>query len=63
MQRYDLGLNLNTKRMRKREFLAQPERVVPCAALEALIEPHWHKRKTGRPPIALQTKARVLGSC
>jgi IS5 family transposase len=33
--------------------------VVPCADLEALIEPHAPKRKTGRPPFALQTMLRI----
>ena len=33
--------------------------MVPCADLEALIEPHAPKRKTGRPPFALQTMLRI----
>lgn len=33
MQQAELGLNLSTKRTRKRKFLAQMERVVPWAAL------------------------------
>ena len=33
MKPSDLGLNLTTKRTRKREFLAQMERVVPWGAL------------------------------
>ena len=37
MQQTELGLNLSTKRTRKREFLAQMERVVPWTELEALI--------------------------
>ena len=32
MKPSDLGLNLTTKRTRKREFLAQMERVVPWGA-------------------------------
>ena len=59
MQQADLGLNLSTKRTRKREFLAHMERVVPWAELEALIEPHAPKSKTGRPPFALQTMLRI----
>ena len=35
MKQADLGLNLTTKRTRKREFLAEMERVVPWAALVA----------------------------
>ena len=34
----DLGLNLSTKKTRKREFLDEMNRVVPWSALVALIE-------------------------
>ena len=40
MKQADLGLNLSTKRTRKREFLAQMERVVPWADLVALVAPN-----------------------
>jgi IS5 family transposase len=53
------GLNLSTKRTRKREFLAQVERVVPWAELEAFIEPYAPKSKTGRTPFAQQTMPRT----
>ena len=33
MKQIGLGLNLSTKRMRKREFLEQMEKVVPWAVL------------------------------
>lgn len=59
MQQADLGLTLSTKRTRKREFLAQMERIVPWAELEALIEPYAPKSKTGRPSFALQTMLRT----
>jgi IS5 family transposase len=36
MKQADLGLNLMMKRTRKREFLAQMERVVPWAVLIGL---------------------------
>jgi IS5 family transposase len=39
MKQTDLGLNLTTKRTRKREFLAQMGRVVPWAALVELVAP------------------------
>lgn len=39
MKQTDLGLNLTPKRTRKREFLAQMERVVPWAALVELVAP------------------------
>lgn len=48
MTQLHLGLNLSTKR--KREFLDEMRRVVPWSRLIALIEPHYLKGKTGRPP-------------
>ena len=59
MKRVALGLNLNMKRTRKREFLAQMERVVPWAGLVALIAPYYPEGRTGRPPFALETMLRV----
>ncbi len=50
MKRADLGLNLTAKRARKREFLAQMERVVPwvaLVALVALVAPHAPESKKG----------------
>ena len=38
MKQADLGLNLTTKRTRKREFLDEMERVVPWAALAAAVK-------------------------
>jgi len=45
MNQTDLGLNLTTKRTRKREFLAQMERVVPWGALVELVAPHGPEGK------------------
>ena len=59
MKQTDLGLNLTTKRTRKREFLAQMERVVPWGALVELIAPYAPEGKKGRPPFAVQTMLRV----
>jgi len=59
MNQTDLGLNLSTKRTRKREFLDEMNRVVPWAQLTALIEPHYPKGKTGRPPMGIATMLRV----
>ena len=59
MKQADLGLNLSMKRTRKREFLDEMNRVVPWAALSALIEPHYPKGKTGRPPMGIETMLRV----
>ena len=59
MKQAALGLNLTTKRTRKREFLGEMERVVPWAALVALITPHAPEGKRGRPPFAVETMLRV----
>jgi transposase, IS5 family len=59
MKQTDLGLNLTTKRTRKREFLAQMERVVPWAALVELVGPYAPEGKKGRPPFAVETMLRV----
>jgi IS5 family transposase len=59
MKQSDLGLKLSTKRTRKREFLDEMQRVVPWAELIALIEPHYPKGKTGRPPIGIATMLRI----
>lgn len=59
MKQADLGLNLSTKRTRKREFLDEMDRVVPWAELVSLIEPHYPKGKTGRPPIGVAVMLRI----
>ena len=50
---------MSTKRTRKREFLDEMQRVVPWAELIALIEPHYPKGKTGRPPMGIATMLRI----
>ena len=59
MKQADLGLDLSTKRTRKRQFLDEMERVVPWARLIGLIEPHYPKGRTGRPPFAIATMLRI----
>ena len=59
MKQASLELNLNTKKTRKREFLAQMEHVVPWARLVQLIAPYYPEGKNGRPPFALETMLRV----
>ena len=59
MKQSDLGLNLTTKRTRKREFLAQMERVVPWSALVELVAPYAPEGKKGRPPFAVETMLRI----
>lgn len=45
-----LGLNLSTKRTRKREFLEQMEGMVPWAALVVLITPYAPEGRHRRAP-------------
>src|SRR6185369_10454149 len=59
MKQVSLGLNLSTKKTRKREFLDEMERVVPWKVLVEIVEPHWPKSKTGRPPFAAETMLRI----
>ena len=59
MQQAELGLNLSTKRTRKREFLAQMDRVVPWEALVKKIEPHAPVSRAGRPPFSIHTMLRI----
>jgi len=59
MKQASLGLNLSTKKTRKREFLDEMERVVPWSALVAIVEPHCPRSKTGRPPFAVETMLRT----
>ena len=59
MKQAALDFNLSLKKTRKREFLAQMERVVSWAALVALIAPYYPEARTGRPPFALETMWRV----
>jgi len=59
MKQSDLGLNLSAKRTRKRQFLDEMERVVPWARLVGLIEPHYPKGRTRRPPFPIATLLRT----
>src|SRR5471030_1716872 len=59
MKQISLGLNLSTKKTRKREFLEQMEKVVPWAVLVQIVAPHCPKSKTGRPPFAIEAMLRV----
>lgn len=51
MKQGTLGLNLSTKRTRKREFLDEMDHVVPWAELASLIEPHYPKGNDWPPTI------------
>jgi IS5 family transposase len=59
MTQLHLGLNLSTKRTRKREFLDEMRRVVPWSRLIELIEPHYPKGKAGRPPFPIATMLHI----
>ena len=59
MKQADLGLNLTTKRTRKREFLDEMNRVVPWAALVELVAMHAPEGKKGRPPFPIETMLRI----
>ena len=54
-----MSLDLQRKKTRKRQFLAEMERFVAWAALVALIAPYYPEGKSGRPPFALETMLRV----
>ena len=47
------------KQTRKAVFLAEMDTVVPWSRLEALIEPHYPKKGSGRPPMPLGTMLRI----
>jgi IS5 family transposase len=59
MKQADLGLNLSTKRTRKREFLDEMNRVVPWAALVALVTPDAPAGRRGRPPFPVESMLRI----
>lgn len=53
------GFDKYAKTTRRAAFLAQMERVVPWAALCALIEPVYPKPGNGRPPVGLERMLRL----
>ena len=59
MKQANLGLDLTTKRTRKREFLDEMNRVVPWSELVALVLPHAPEGKRGRPPFPVETMLRI----
>ncbi|BDI06016.1 IS5 family transposase [Sphaerotilus microaerophilus] len=60
MKQADLGLNLSSKRTRKREFLDQMDKVVPWAELVELIAPHCPQRgRKGRQPYEVGAMLRI----
>jgi IS5 family transposase len=59
MKQATLGLDLTTKRTRKREFLDEMDQVVPWADLVALVKPHAPEGKRGRPPFPVEAMLRI----
>jgi IS5 family transposase len=59
MKQLGLGLNLSTKKTRKREFLEVMERVVPWEVLAQIVEPHYPRAKTCINKLCIQTMLRV----
>lgn len=59
MRQLGLGINLSTKKTRKREFLEEMERVVPWGVLLQIVGPHYPKARTGRPPFGIETMLRI----
>ncbi|MDE2094745.1 MAG: IS5 family transposase [Burkholderiales bacterium] len=59
MKQASLGLGNSTKRTRKREFLAEMERVVPWAALVEVVAPFAPEGRRGRPPFSVETMLRI----
>src|ERR1700753_1353123 len=59
MKQISLGLNLSTKKTRKREFLDDMARVAPWKELVQVINPYWPRSKPGRPPFAIETMLRI----
>ena len=60
MKQLGLGLNLSTKRTRKREFVDEMERDVPRSRLEAVIEPLYPKSgRVGRQPVGVSRMLRM----
>ena len=59
MKQADLGLNLASKRTRKRQFLDEMERVVPWADLVGLLALFGPDGKKGRSPFAVEAMLRL----
>ena len=59
MKQLGLGLDLSTKKTRKREFLEEMERVVPWDALVQIVQPYAPKGKTVRPPFGIEMMLRI----
>ena len=59
MHQSDLGLNLSTKKTRKREFLEQMQQVVPWKDLVQLVAPYAPEGHRGRPLFPVEMLLRI----
>lgn len=59
MKQSSLGLDPNTRKTRKREFLERMDCVVPWAELVAVIAPYYPQGRMGRAPFSLESMLRV----
>ena len=59
MKQISLGLNLSTKKTRKREFLEEMDKVVPWDVLVQIVAPHYTQARTGRPAFPVETMLRI----
>ena len=53
------GFDAHSKTTRKAAFLARMDKLMPWAAVEDLIQPHYPKAGNGRPPRSLATMVRM----
>ena len=59
MKQHSLGLEMTSKRTRRRVFLDEMEQVVPWAELVALVTPYLPDGRRGRPPFAPEIMLRI----
>lgn len=53
------GFERFRRRTKREDFLDAMNAIVPCAALCAVIEPHYPKAGNGRPPVGLERMLRI----
>ena len=53
------GFDAHSKTTRKATFLTRMDKLMPWAALQSLIEPHYPTAGNGRPPRSMQTMLRM----
>jgi hypothetical protein len=50
------------KQTRRQKFLEEMDQIMPWAALESLIEPHYPKESNGPPPVGRSIKLRIYSA-